>query len=104
MFPDPTLKWKPYPSIIDGTENIYAIDAGYQDGTLFLIIYGLDKNKPQPDATPHSLPPNTAFLVEIECDSYTGIDEFLYTVSGEEGSGRGYNNKDVYIKEATNSP
>ena len=88
MFPDPTLKWQPYPSVIDGIERPpYVFDRGFSRGVLRLIVIA---------PSPHS----RAYGVELPCEIYAGFDEMLYSVSG---NGTGRYDGSVYVKEAASS-
>jgi hypothetical protein len=91
MFTDPTLRWRPYPSIIDGIESPpYVFDRGFRKGVLHLIVVA-----PRPN--------RHAYGVELQCDIYSGIEEMLHSVAGDGGmSGASYDGS-VYIKEAESS-
>jgi hypothetical protein len=89
LFPDPTLRWRPYPSIIDGIERPpWVFDQGLWRGVLYLIV--LAGKGPR------------AYGVEISCEIYAGFHEMIYSIADHGGTTRGYDGG-VYIKEAENS-
>jgi hypothetical protein len=91
VFPDPTVRWRPYPSIIDGIERPpYVFGQGLWRGVLHLIVLA-----PKPSLR--------AYGVEIACEIYAGFEEMIYSVA-DHGAGRtSFYNGDVYIKEAETS-
>lgn len=90
MFPDPTLRWRPYPSIIDGIERPPSVfDHGVWRGVLYLIVVA-----PKPS--------HRAYGIEIACEIYVGFDEMIYSVADHGGTTRGYDGG-VYVKEAESS-
>jgi hypothetical protein len=90
MFPDPTLRWRPYPSIIDGIERPpFVFDHGLCRGVLHLIVVA-----PNPGLR--------AYGIEIRCEIYAGLEEMIYSVA-DHGGGTGCYDGGVYIKEAENS-
>lgn len=90
MFPDPTLLWRPYPSIIDGIERPpYVFDQGFSLGVLYLIVV----------PPPHG---RRAYGIEIACEIYAGFDEMIHSVA-DHGSISGMYDGGVYIKEAEKS-
>lgn len=90
MFPDPTLKWRPYESIIDGIESSpFVLDRGLWCGVLHLIVVAPN-------------PSRRAYGIEISCEIYAGFEEMIYSVANH-GDSAGMYNGGVYIKEAENS-
>ena len=90
MFPDPTLVWRPYTSIIDGIERPpFVFDQGLWKGVLYLIVVG-----PNPSLR--------AYSIEISCEIYAGFEEMIYSVA-DHGGGASVYDGGVYIKEAGNS-
>lgn len=90
MFPDPTLTWRPYPSIIDGIERPpYVFDQGLWRGVLYLIVLAPN-------------PGRRAYGIEIDCEIYGGFDEMIYSVA-DHGDRAGVYDGGVYVKEAENS-
>lgn len=90
MFPDPSLKWKPYPSVIDGIERPpFVFDQGLWRGVLHLIVL--------------SPKPHLRFYgVELSCEVYFGTEEMIYSVA-DHGDAAGAYDGGVYIKEAASS-
>ncbi|QPF87602.1 hypothetical protein IC762_15500 [Bradyrhizobium genosp. L] len=90
MFPDPTLLWQPYPSMIDGIERPpYVFDQGLWRGVLYLIV----------------VPPRhgrRAYGIEMSCQIYAGYDEMIHSVANH-GTESGSYDGGVYIKEAGTS-
>lgn len=90
MFPDPTLKWQPFPSVIDGIARPpFVFDQGLWRGVLHLIILS-----PRPHGR--------FYGVEIPCEVYAGIEEMIYSVA-DHGDEAGAYDGGVYIKEAQTS-
>lgn len=90
MFPDPTARWRPYPSIIDGIERPpYVFDRGLWRGILHLIILS-----PKPYLRHYGL--------QIRCDAYFGVEEMIYSVADHGGETLRYDGG-VYIKETDRS-
>lgn len=90
MFPDPTLRWRPYPSIIDGIERPpYIFDQGLWEGVLHLIVVA-----PKPS--------RRAYGVEIACQIYAGFEEMIHSIA-QGGFKTGSYGGGVYIKEAESS-
>jgi hypothetical protein len=90
LFPDPTLRWRPYPSIIDGIERPpFVFDQGLWRGLLYLIVVA-----PNPSLR--------ACGIEMSCEIYAGFDEMIYSVADHGGKTDFYDGG-VYIKEAENS-
>jgi hypothetical protein len=88
VFPDPTVRWRPYPSIIDGIERPpYVFGQGLWRGVLHLIVLA-----PKPSLR--------AYGVEIACEIYAGFEEMIYSVADHGASRTSFYNGDVYIKEA----
>ena len=89
LFPDPTLMWRPYPSIIDGIERPPCVlNQGLWRGVLHLIVVS-----PQPGLR--------AYGVEVQCEAYAAFEEMIYSVANH-GQGGGYDGG-VYIKKAETS-
>ena len=90
MFPDPSLRWRPYASIIDGIERPpFVFDQGLWRGVLYLIVVA-----PKPSLR--------SYGVEIRCEIYAGFEEMIYSVA-DHGDKTGIYGGGVYIKEAENS-
>ncbi len=90
MFPDTTLRWRQYPSIIDGIGRPpYVFDQGLWRGVLYLIVVAPN-------------PSRRAFGIEIPCEVYAGFDETIYSVA-DHGDRAGMYDGGVYIKEAETS-
>jgi hypothetical protein len=90
LFPDPTLRWRPYESVIDGIERPpYVFDQGLWRGVLYLIVVAPN-------------PSRRACGIEISCEIYAGFDEMIYSVANH-GDSAGMYDGGVYIKEAENS-
>lgn len=90
MFPDPTLRWQPYPSIIDGIERPpFVFDQGQWRGVLYLIVVS-----PKPNLR--------AYGVELSCEIFAGFEEMIYSVA-DHGGTTGFYDGGVYIKEAASS-
>ena len=69
LFPDPSLRWRPYASMIDGIERPpYVFDQGLWRGVLYLIVVG-----PKPSLC--------AYGIEMPCEIYAGFDEMIYSVA-----------------------
>jgi hypothetical protein len=90
VFPDPTLQWHPYRSVIDGIERPpTVVDRGLWRGVLHLTVVA-----PSPGLR--------AYSVEIACEIYAGFDEMIYSVAGH-GAGTADYAGHVYVKEARHS-
>ena len=90
MFPDPTLKWRPYASIIDRIERPpFVFDQGLWRGVLHLIVVA-----PNPSLR--------AYGIEMSCKIYAGFEEMIYSVA-DHGGRTGFYDGGAYIKEAENS-
>ena len=90
MFPDPTLRWRPYESIIDGIERPpYVFDQGLWRGVLYLIVVAPN-------------PSRRAYGIEMSCAIYAGFDEMIYSVANH-GDSAGMYDGGIYIKEAESS-
>jgi hypothetical protein len=91
LFPDPTIRWRPYRSIIDGIERgPFVFDQGLWRGVLYLIVVA-----PNPGLR--------AYGIEISCEIYSGIEEMIYSVADHGDKATGRYGGGVYIKEAENS-
>lgn len=91
LFPDPTIKWRPYPSIIDGIERPpFVFDQGLWRGVLYLIVVA-----PNPGLR--------AYGIEMSCEIYSGIEEMIYSIADHGDKTTGRYDGGVYIKEAENS-
>ncbi len=89
MFPDNTLIWRAYPSIIDGIRDPFALDRGVWRGVLSLIVLeGANGSR--------------AYAVQVRCDIYSAYEEFIYSIA-DHGRARPYDNRGVYIREAEKS-
>jgi hypothetical protein len=90
VFPDPTLRWRPYASIIDGIERPpFVFDQGLWRGVLYLIVVA-----PNPSVR--------AYGIEMSCEIYAGFEEMIYSVA-DHGGKTGVYDGGVYIKEAEDS-
>ena len=90
MFPDPTLRWRPYASIIDGIERPpYVFDQGLWRGVLHLIVVGPKTSL-------------SAYGIEIRCEIFAAFDEMIHSVADHGGASGAYDGG-VYVKEAENS-
>ena len=90
MFPDPNIRWRPYPSIIDGIkEPPFVFVQGTWRGKLCLIVL--------------EGPPAIRFYgVEIDCHIYGAFDEMTYSIV-QHGDRSGNYRGGAYIKEAVTS-
>lgn len=87
MFPDPTLKWRPYPSMMDGMKPPpFVLDRGLWRGVLNLVVL---ECRPGP----------RAYGVEIHCEAYGAFDEMIYSIA-DHGDATGRYDGGIYIKEA----
>ena len=87
MFPDPTLRWRPFASIIDGIERPpFVFDQGFWLGVLHLIVVA-----PKPSFR--------AYGAEITCQIYAGFEEMIYSVA-DHGGGTAMYDGGVYINAA----
>lgn len=87
MFPDPTLRWRPYESIIDGIKRPpFVFDQGLWRGVLYLIVVSSPR----------------AYGIEISCEIYSGFEEMIYSIA-DHGDGTSRYDGGVYIKEAERS-
>jgi hypothetical protein len=90
VFPDSTLKWRPFPSILDGIKAPpFVQDRGVWRGVLNLIVL-------------ESPPGTRAYSVEIRCDIYGAYEEMIYSIAQHGDRNSAYNGH-VYIKEAESS-
>ena len=90
MFPDPTVRWQAYPSIIDGIASpMFVFDRGLWRGALHLIVV-----PPNPDYR--------AYGIEVPCECYAGFEEMIYSVTPHGDTTANYRG-DTYIKEAKQS-
>lgn len=90
MFPDPSLRWRPFPSIMDGIKApMFVLDRGLWRGVLRLIVL-------------ECAPGVRAYGVEMNCRVYAAVEEMIYSTASH-GDGSGIYRGDVYIKEAEHS-
>lgn len=90
MFPDPTLRWRPYPSVMDGMKAPPSVlDRGLRKDILNLIVL-------------ECVPGTRAYRIEIKCLAYGAFDEMTYSIANH-GGGTGMYGGGVYIKEAETS-
>ena len=90
MFPDPTVCWRPYTSMMDGLKNPpFVFDQGLWKRRLHRVVL-------------EAAPGPRAYGVQIECEVYAGFDEMIYSLANHGDESAGYN-EDAYIKEATAS-
>jgi hypothetical protein len=90
MFPDPTLRWRPFPSELDGIDRPpFVFDRGLWQGMLRLIIV-------------EAPPRKRAFGVQIKCQAFLAVEEMIYSVA-DHGGGTAVYDGTVYLKEATQS-
>jgi len=93
MFPDRTVKWRPYPSIMDGMKAPPdVLDRGVWRGVLSLIVL----------ESTFENPGSRAYRVEVVCEIYAAFDEMIYSIA-KHGDGSGMYDGGVYIKEAEDS-
>jgi hypothetical protein len=91
MFPDPSLRWRPFPSILDGIDRPpFVLDRGLWNGILALIVVGAP-------------PRGRSYGVQIRCQGYLAVEEALYSVA-DHGAGTARYNGAVYIKETSDFP
>src|ERR1700733_10151359 len=97
MFPDPTLKCRPYPSEIDGIYDPFVLDRGLWKGALHLIVLeGL------PGRRARGVKTRRSYGVKIGCQIYWAIEEMIYSIAKHSDGSLMYRG-DVYIKEAEHS-
>jgi hypothetical protein len=91
MFPDSTLKWRPFPSIIDGIKPPpFALSKGMWRGTFNLIVV-------------ECVPGIRAYGIEIiGCQVDASFEEMIYSIA-DHGDRAGAYDGGVYIKEAETS-
>ena len=90
MFPDPTVRWTPYPSVIDGLRPPpYVYSRGIWCGLLYLIIV-------------EAPPVMRAYKVEIKVEIFAAYDEMIYSITNHGDRSSHYDGA-VYIKEAVTS-
>lgn len=90
MFPDPTLQWRPYPSVMDGMRPPpFVLDRGLWRGVLNLIVLECS-------------PGSRAYGVQIRSEAYSAFEEMIYSVAPHGDAGSRYDGS-VYIKEAISS-
>jgi hypothetical protein len=67
VFPDPSVRWRAYPSIMDGIKAPpFVLDKGLWRGTLHLIVL---------EAAPFG---DRAYGVQIACQIYGAFEEMIY--------------------------
>lgn len=96
MFPDPHLQWQPYPSIIDGIRDPFAINKGQSEGKLHILV--IDNIGSSICAAGLAPPVAPAFGISILCDIYLAVEEMLYSTAGH---GDGW--QPTYIRHAHSS-
>jgi hypothetical protein len=91
VFPDSTLKWRPFPSIIDGIKPPpFVLSKGMWRGVLNLIVI-------------ECVPGTRAYGIEIiDCLVYCSFDEMICSIASH-GDRSGVYNGSIYIKEAETS-
>jgi hypothetical protein len=90
MFPDPTLRWHPFPSRLDGIDRPpFVLGRGLWQGVLSLILV-------------EAPPRKRAFGVQIKCEAYLTVEEMIYSVADHGGGTAAYDGT-VYLKEASQS-
>lgn len=90
MFPDPTLRWRPRPSPLDGLKAApFVLDRGLWRGVLHLIVLEAD-------------PGPRAWGLEVPCQAYFAVEAAIYAKAGH-GDPAGAWNGSVYLKEAERS-
>jgi hypothetical protein len=96
MFPDPTLKCRPYPSEIDGIYDPFVLDIGLWKGALHLIVVeGLPGRRAL-------VKTRRSYGVKIRCQIYCAFEEMIYSIAKHSDGSVMYRG-DVYIKEAEHS-
>lgn len=90
MFPDPTIRWRPIPSAMDGMKAPpFVLDRGLWRGRLNLLVLECS-------------PGLRAYGVSIACEIYGAFEEMIYSVAPH-GDGSAAYDGGVYLKEATSS-
>lgn len=90
MFPDPDLRWQPYPSIMDGMLLGPFVELrGFIEGNLHLIVL-------------ETFPGLRAYGVTINCEYYSACEDMMYSTT-DHGDRSGMYNGSVYIKVACKS-
>lgn len=90
MFPDPTIRWRPFLSVMDGMKAPpFVLDRGLWKGRLNLLVLECS-------------PGLRAYGVSIACEIYGAFEEMIYSVAPH-GDGSGAYDGSVYLKEATSS-
>src|SRR5690348_9797747 len=90
MFPDPSIHWSPYPSIIDGINAPpFVFSHGLWRGVLHLIVLEAKLGI-------------RAYGIQLRCEAYFGVEEMIYSIANHSASGGHYNGT-VYVKEADHS-
>jgi hypothetical protein len=70
MFPDPTLRWSPFPSPLDGLHGPpFVLDRGLWRGVLHLIVLEAD-------------PGLRAWGLEVPCLAYFGVEAAVWRKAG----------------------
>jgi hypothetical protein len=91
VFLDPTVKWRPFPSMLDGIKAPpFVLDRGLWRGVLSLIVL-----ESYPDST-------RAYAVEVRCDIYCASEEAIHSIAGN-GAENSHYDGSIYVKEAKNS-
>lgn len=78
MFTDPDLQWQPYPSIIDGISDPFAINKGQWKGKRHLLIVG--EHPTSRTSAGETRRRSAAFGIVIRCDVYLAVEEMLYSI------------------------
>lgn len=89
MFPDLTVKWKPFPSVIDGITGPWISNQGFCGDDLCLAVIG------NPGTT-------RAYGIKIEPLIHAGYDDLIYHGATWQVESHFYDDG-VYIKEAEQS-
>jgi hypothetical protein len=89
MFPDPTVRWQPYPSVMDGIRGIFILDRGTHTGTRRLVMTPMTESLP-------------VFVVELDCAIFLTVEELLYDMAVPEHGGWN-DGVETYIREASQS-
>jgi hypothetical protein len=70
MFPDPTLRWKPFPSPLDGLKAPpFVLDRGLWRGVLHLIVLEAE-------------PGSRAWGLEVSCQAYFAVEAKIWAKAG----------------------
>jgi hypothetical protein len=90
MFPDPTLRWKPWPSPLEGLKAPpFVLDRGLWRGVLHLIVLEAD-------------PGSRAWGLEVPCQAYFAVEASIYA-KADHGDPARVLDQPAWLKEAERS-